>query len=690
MAQDTAGKLVQIRLLPEYGQVKGGDTIWIGVEQSIAPHWHTYWKNPGDSGTPTRIEWTLPQGFSVSDIHWPAPKKLPYGPLLNYGYEDNVILLQELSIPKNLPEGPITLSADLEILVCKEECIPEYGTYSLTLNGVGSETEDNSAYLATAHAKVPQQTEWHATFHEENNAFIITLKADEDAGFSQMSADNLSFFPADWGLVDNPENAEITVDGNTIKIKQPRGERPLSGMNSISGVLKHENGDKVQAFNFSATPKTINAVIEKTMDMGDTADYTIIKALLFAFIGGLILNLMPCVFPVLSIKALSLVKTAEKHPVQARIHGIAYTLGVLLSFLAIAGLLILLQASGAQIGWGFQLQNPFIVGLLAYLLFIIGLNLLGVFEFSLPFANAGGALTQHSGYGGSFFTGVLATLVAAPCTAPFMAGAIGFAFTQPPVISLIIFAALGLGLAAPYLILSFTPQLQHVLPKPGPWMNTFKQFLAFPMFVAALWLVWVLSEQTGTIGMSAILLGMVLIRFSIWLFAHKPQNQIGRGLILLLSTIAIGGALLLIPHDMSAPANAESTQLTFGETFSEQKLEQALAGDNPVFVEMTAAWCITCKVNHAVALNIDSTKELFKNENVTYLIGDWTNEDPVITKYLNRYGRAGVPLYVLYGKRNPQTNERPEPQILPQVLSPATVKEYIAGSIVTKNAPQPN
>ena len=338
-----------------------------------------------------------------------------------------------------------------------------------------------------------------------------------------------------------------------------------------------------------------------------------------------------------------------------------------------------LKAGGATIGWGFQLQNPLIVGGLAYLLFIIGLNLAGFFEFSNKFGNMGQSLAAKQGLSGSFFTGVLATLVATPCTAPFMAGAIGYALVQPAYVGLTVFAALGFGLALPYLALSVFPAFQKLLPKPGAWMDVFKQLLSFPMFGAALWLGWVLGIQTGADGMVSILIGMVLISFAIWMLKHKPKDTFWRNFVFVFVLIAFFGSFLVMPKIIKPIAMTDASHV-FGETYNPEKLSAVLSHDDPVFVEMTAAWCITCKINHRVAINVDSTKELFAKENVRFLIGDWTNEDPKITKFLESYGRNGVPLYVFYGARDPATGERPEAVVLPQVLTPSIVKSYILGS----------
>lgn len=620
--------LVKFRLLPERGQVAAGEEIWIGIEQSIAPQWHTYWKNPGDSGIATRIAWTMPAGFEVGDVRWPVPEKIPYPPLLNYGYEKNAVLLQKLRVPDDLPPGPATLKADMEVLVCKEECIPEYASLSVVLNDPAAGETDNAPFLAAALDRTPVAADWPAAFGEENGNLVLTLAPPGD--FS--CGGEMVIFPADWGMVDNAAPARVDADAGKIVLTQKRGERPLSELERAGFVVSCKTGDDpargVELIAQNAANAAANGGAVPAIPGVSDSEKTekILPALLFALLGGLILNLMPCVFPVLSIKALSLVKTAEKSPALARLHGLSYTAGVVLSFVLIAAALIALKAGGAQIGWGFQLQNPYITGGLAVLLLLIGLNLAGVFELKNPFGNLGGKLAAGGGLSGSFFTGVLATLVATPCTAPFMAGAIAYALLQPAYVALVVFAALGTGLALPYLLLSFIPALRNRLPRPGRWMETFRRVLSVPMFLAALWLLWVLAQQ--------------------------------------------------IPAAQGRAAHNEG----LGRPYSEQALKTALEGSEPVFVEMTAAWCITCKVNHAVAINVPSTRALFADMKIVYLVGDWTNEDPVITKFLGDYGRSGVPLYVFYGPRDSGTGERPDPKILPQVLTPGIVQRHIKGN----------
>lgn len=684
MESDDGANKVKVRLIAERTSIQGGEEIWIGIEQQIAPHWHTYWKNPGDSGSAPQISWDLPEGFEISEIQWPAPHKMPYPPLTNYGYSDSVILLQKLMVPDVLPEGKIELEADFEVLVCKEECIPEYGTYSLSLNDQDalSAQEDNGAYIAAALKKVPVMQGWDASYMQDGSEFVLSVTPSEK--LSNIDLDSVAIFPTEWGVVNNSAQAIVSEADGTYVIKQERGERDLSAVKMSEFVLRYEADGQEYTYAFEAGFN--NEVMNAAQTGADGQALSIessgfaggfLGALIFALIGGLILNLMPCVFPVLSLKALSLVKVAQKHPIEARIHGFAYTFGVILSFLVIAGALLLLKSVGAGIGWGFQLQNPLIVGALAYLLFILGLNLSGVFEFSNPFGNAGGQLANQSGPMGSFFTGILATLVATPCTAPFMAGAIGYAMVQPAYISLSVFAALGFGLALPYLALALFPPLQKILPKPGAWMEVFRQLLAFPMFGAAVWLVWVLGMQTGGGGSAALLSGMVFIAFGIWLMRHSPVKPVRLLIVRVLIVLSFVIAFVAMPkqHSNSVMPHSNSDHDEWYSAYSSEALEQALLSDKPVFVEMTASWCITCKVNHAVAINIDSTKTLFAEEDVQYFVGDWTNEDPEITKFLTRYGRSGVPLYVYYGAPSVDTGQRPDPEVLPQVLTPALIKK---------------
>lgn len=718
--QEKPAHYATFRLLAEKKEVKAGEEIWLGIEQTLYPQWHSYWKNPGDSGAAPRHDWQLPENFSVSDIHWPSPKKIPYPPLLNYGYENRVVLLQKLSIPQDLPAGPIALSVDVEALVCKDICIPEFASLELTLNDADAtkaetpEQNQDAAIIAQAQNLIPQTVNWKSHFRATNGHLSLQIEPADDflSNYSQL---NPVFIPADWGIMENAATPETGLEGQTLVIRQKlSGERKAEDLQTLSGLLAYTDQDgtyraveiaaqndmtaPVAGDNAAPVPLRTEAA-ETTASMAapdapqtgnseqDQVRRTgLVKALALALLGGLVLNLMPCVFPVLSLKALSLVKIAEKDRALARWHGLSYTAGVILSFLAIAIALIILQMGGAQIGWGFQLQNPVVIALLAYLLFVIGLNLGGFFEFSSRLGNTGNGLTQGGGLSHSFFTGVLATVVATPCTAPFMGVAIGYALLQSAPIALSIFAALGLGLALPYLALSFMPALQKILPRPGRWMDVFKQFLAFPMLGFAAWLVWILSQQAGSLAVLAVLVGMVLIAFGLWLWQHQPQKPALRRVVKILSLLSIAAAIVFLPLAVkTAPAGQNPTDLsghgqTFSAPYTPQALQTALAGDAPVFVEMTAAWCITCKVNHATSINIESTKKVFTDQNVQYLIGDWTNQDKDITAFLRTFGRNGVPIYVFYGRPDPQTRQRPQPVVLPQILTPGIVHDTVQGN----------
>lgn len=671
-AEDIA-KLLHIRLLAQRETIAPGETIWIGIDHVIAPGWHTYWINPGDSGTASRIAWSLPEEFEIGAINWPVPQKIPYGPLLNYGYEERVILLQPLTAPQTLPAGPIVLQAQIDTLVCQEECIPVTQNLSLSLNGENDGLGHNEM-LQQALARLPLQTAWDVSYRQEGADFVLSFPAQavQEIGAAQ----EIAFIPVDWGLISNPAVPKVDKTETGLRIAQARGERDLADVQTITGLLAMKNARGVlTGYQFtakpdpSAPPITAPPLAQDAQPKAQSL-LSLPLAFLYALIGGLILNLMPCVFPVLSLKALAVVKNAHHDTASARYHGLVYTAGVLVSFWIIAGVLIALQGAGAQIGWGFQLQSPLVVALLAALMFLVGLNLAGFFELTIMAGHTLSRWMAGHGLGTSFFTGILAVLVATPCTAPFMAAALGYAALQPPMIALLVFTGLGLGLALPYLAICFVPALQRTLPKPGPWMEIFRQALAFPMFGFAAWLVWVLAQQGGSFAVLSVLLGLIVLTLGIWLL----KNHRRAAKILGPMTFVLGFGFLLASGWMGA---SSSPQTAFGQSFSPAALDEALRSPDPVFVEMTAAWCITCKLNHATSINIESTRALFQKNNVRYLVGDWTNADPQITSYLRSFGRNGVPLYIVYGRPDPATGKRPEPVVLPQILTPGIVAEAV-------------
>lgn len=684
----------QIHILPERGTIAAGGTLTVAIQQILEPGWHSYWVNAGDSGTPPEIFWTLPAGFAAGEISWPTPHKIPYGQLMNYGYEGAVVLLQQIQAPAAIPSGPLSLSAEVTILVCKDICIPETSYHNFILND--GAVIDHSTLVAEARSKISRTDGPSGTYAEEGGFLTVTIESENELFINSIQLDTATLIPYEWGVIDNPATVSVTLLEDKLVLRQKRGDRNLSEINDIRTLITYKDKSNITqgidvvleavAPALSSTPTSFPRKEETPSALAIPSQKpSFMTALLSALLGGLILNLMPCVFPVLSLKAISLSKMSDKEQAHAAASGFAYTAGVTLSFALIAAILMALKAGGAQIGWGFQLQNPVVVYSLSLLLFVIGLNLSGVFLLQGNFTGAGQKLAQQDGLSGAFFTGVLATLVATPCTAPFMGVAMGFALTQPALLGLTVFIALGLGLALPYLLLTLAPPLRKLLPRPGAWMDTFKQFLAFPMYASAAWLIWVFAQQAGGMSVLAALTGMIAVAFTLWAWGRRPQHKTARItvsaliLIIFIAGLATGYAEALKPIPVSAPATVASQRPTTGiwENFTQGRLDELLHGDEPVFIDMTAAWCITCKVNERVALDIPETRMLFTEKGVHALKGDWTNQNPEITKFLESHGRKGVPLYVYYGPRDPASGMRPTPVVLPQILTPALVAETI-------------
>jgi len=670
-----ADEHVAVYGVPEKTTLKPGETVTVGLVHEIEPGWHIYWTNPGDSGTAPRTQWKDPD-IKTAPIQWPVPKKLPLGPLTNFGYEGKVVLLQDITLPEKLPDGPLKISATLDLLVCHEICIPESHAVSFFINdGPENDMEDSTAasIIERARTQLPLDMGWATTLSEANGDLIVTVNTDTPNAFAKLKS--IDLYPEEWGLILNTESTRADKDASTLTLHHKRGERPLSEVPVSKLVISYEDA---QGQRKAVRVSTLSAAAGAT-DTTKSSEVGFIKAVLLALLGGIVLNLMPCVFPVLSMKALSLVQMKDKEIAIARKHGLAYTLGILACFTLIAGILIALKAGGTQVGWGFQLQHPSVTLFLAYLFFVLGLNLAGFFEINFGLSNAGQKLTANSGLSGSFFTGVLATLVATPCTAPFMGVAMGYALTQPYYIALAIFLALGFGLALPYLALTFIPALRHILPRPGAWMERLRQFLAFPMFASTCWLIWVLSQQIDHMGQFAALLGMLALAFGIWLWKYRPAHIAGHlfYLIVMVASFGFVASTFFTMKPIETGIEAEKTAEQNWEDFSQAKLQEYLEGDKPVFVNMTAAWCITCKVNEKVALNTQSTQKVFEDHGVQYLKGDWTNQNPEITTFLEEYGRSGVPIYVYYGPRLEKHGVRPEPVVLPQILTPGLVENAI-------------
>jgi thiol:disulfide interchange protein len=677
VTSEAATEQVRARLLSEFSAVHPGQTLTVGVQQHIIPHWHTYWKNSGDSGLPTTIQWQLPPGATAGEIQWPIPSRYKIGPITNYGYENEVTLLTDIAVPDAAKIGErFPIHATVDWLVCEEECIPQQVQLAIELPIVAAGTTPRDAqggeWIAKARARLPVESPW--TFNVDYLPDAVELRI-ANAGLHAQSIKDVWFYASQWGHTVHSAEQSQRVEGDALVIRMQSGEAPASAATPLQGVLviSEQSGDSVLTRGFEITTPTITAPAVLTSDVALSLPY----ALLFAFLGGLILNLMPCVFPVLSIKALSLLDHAQHSQVQAKLQGVAYTVGVLASFIALGVVLLALRAGGAQIGWGFQFQSPLFVLLVAYLMFAVGLSLSGVFYVGGSIAGVGGSLAARSGYSGSFFTGVLAVIVATPCTAPFMGAALGYALAQPAVSLLAVFISLGLGLATPYLAISMWPNLQRRLPKPGAWMERVKQAFAFPMYATAVWLLWVLAQQAGPDAVAVALSGMVAIAFAAWLYtSSRNAKSVSRNLSSTLAAAAVVAAMIGgyagIREQSAAPMQAAVNTERGWEPYSSSRLQSLQAQGAPVFLNMTAAWCITCLVNERVALSDASVQDAFKQSEIVYLKGDWTQRDAAITSLLNQFGRSGVPLYVFYPK-----GAGSEPIVLPQILTPEIVLSTI-------------
>jgi thiol:disulfide interchange protein DsbD len=666
-----------VELLSEVGAVAPGAAFWVGLRQRIAPGWHTYWINPGDSGEPATVDWSLPAGFEAGPINWPSPERIPLNALMGYGYTGEVVLPVRITAPAGLEPGTrVTLAGQARWVVCEKICIPEEASVALTLP-VGPAVPDpaGAPVLAGALRAVPGPSPWTASFEASAEAVTLAVAA---PGLHAERVAEVWFYPLRWGVIEHAaaQTARVTPQGITLRMA--RGAEPGAVEAPIEGVLviteRLDGGTVRQAFALRAargggTPPAAGAL-------------ALPQALALALGGGLLLNLMPCVLPVLSVKALALAQHAGAGRGVLAAHGAVYAAGVLASFGVLAGVLLALRAGGERIGWGFQLQSPWFVTGLAYVLFVMALALSGVVALGSRLQGLGHGLASRGGYAGSFFTGVLATVAATPCTAPFMGVALGFALTQPWGTALLVFEALGLGLALPYLGLTLVPAWRRVLPRPGPWMGRLKELLAFPLYASVAWLVWVLSQQAGPTGVAAVLAGLVLVAFAAWLHAatrtsRAPWRRIAAAGAALAVAIALAlGALASPGPPVTGPGRAEAQGAVAWEPFSARRLASLRAEGRPVFVNLTAAWCITCLVNERVALRSTTVAGAFARAGVVPLKGDWTRRDPQITQVLDAFGRSGVPLYLLYPPSG-GTSTGGEPVVLPQILTEGAVLEAV-------------
>jgi thiol:disulfide interchange protein len=661
----------EAELVAEVAAIAPGQPFQAALRLVPRQGWHTYWRNPGDSGMATTLDWALPGGFTAGDIVWPAPRALPYGPLTNYGYDREHWLLVTLTPPADLTAPSVTLKTRADWLVCEEICIPEGADLELTLPVAKAPVRDpaRSAGFRQARQAVPTPFPGDASFRAEGKTLALRLAGLPLAGDAR-------FFPYAETLIENSApQAARTADGvTTLAVTLGAG---LPG-DTVDGVVTA--GDA--AYEISAAPGDFAMPAPPPASTGPAApagdgpaSVPLAQALLFAFLGGILLNLMPCVFPVLSLKALAVVKASGLSLREKRMEGLLYTAGVMVSFLALAGALLAFRAGGEAVGWGFQLQSPVVVAVLATILFAVGMSLAGYVELAGSFTGLGQGLVDRGGAAGAFATGVLATIVATPCTAPFMATALGAAMLLPPAAALAVFAALGFGLAFPMLLISEVPAIGRLLPRPGPWMERFRQFLAFPVLATVVWLVRVLGQQAGVHAVAALLGVFLLLAFAVWLWRTGSAGvgrAIGRGLAVL-ALVAAGWLVWLTGEQQAAPAAADGGPLA-AEPYDPVRLAAYRAAGEPVFVNFTAAWCITCLANERVALSTETVARRFGEFGVRYMKGDWTRRDPVITEALAAYGRSGVPLYLYFAPGGA------EAVVLPQLLTPDIVLDAVAGA----------
>ena len=685
----------QARLILSADSARPGDTVLAGVDMKMEPGWHTYWKNPGEAGMATKIEWQLPPGVTAGEIQWPLPEKLPPIEVTTYGYNDEVMLIVPLKLAADLKPGPLDLKAHVSWLECKEACIPGSGDVKATLN-IGNETKASvdAALIDLWKSKTPQAADslsarawWDKPANDDTRPLAIELSV-------PPKVQDVDFFPYGY------DNFEIQSETKSFLFEAGRNcflkvVRKFSGdwPAEISGVIVIKTGDlrtgfevKLPVSNQAPAGKIISAQTPSESRTGFQPVQAgrmpaLLSMLLYAFIGGLILNIMPCVLPVIALKILGFINHAQHEPRRVRALGLIYALGVLVSFLVLASVVIGVKAARHHAGWGMQFGSPEFVVVLTTLIMLVALNLFGVFEVTLGgrTLSAAGQLASKQGAVGAFFNGLLATALATPCTAPFLAPALGFAFAQSSSVIVLVFLFVGLGLAAPYVVLSWNPAWLKLLPKPGAWMEKFKIAMGFPMLLTA---VWLFNLAYDNYGKNVLWLGvfLVVVAFAAWVFgAFVQRGRTGRGVAaVIVLLLLMGGYRVALENQLHwrqpvAVADSAGTLKTSPDgldwqPWSSEAVAQARAGGKPVLVDFTADWCLTCQVNKKIAIEMPSVRKKLKDINAVALVGDYTHFPDSITAELNRFNRAGVPLVLVYPK-NPDA----PPLVLPQVLTPGIV-----------------
>jgi len=660
----------------EVSLIKGSyenNSLMIGIKMDMQENWHTYWKNPGDSGGPIKVKWGYKDTeINISEIFWPAPELIPYPPLMTYGYEDFAIFPFEVTSSK-ISIDEIDIEAEIDFLICADICVPEKAYIKTTIGDIGEDYKLNEWFK-----KVPQTT--LPTIIKSNEDFLnIRFSFNEEIK-------NIYFYIDQQGIVLHSGEQILIKEENNWLLKVPF-EKNIQSENPINGVISINNDHYL----ISSETETSNIQIIETNNLqtlqvrskdnsSESLQITFIQALIFAFIGGLILNLMPCVFPIISLKILSFVSIGKESKIKIRKHALSFCTGVLISFLLIGLTIVLLKEAGSFIGWGFQLQSPIIVAILAMIMFAIGIILLTDIDIGSSLTRLGGV--GSSSLSGSFLTGVLAVIVASPCTAPFMGAALGYALIQPSGTTLPVFASLGFGFAFPYLILSIYPNLISSLPKPGNWMVTLKQFFAFPMFATSLWLIWIFSLQTDTDLLINLLINLLLISLLFWMltiFKSKVFKLLTWVMIIL---VVVLQGLKLSNYESYNDENNNNSSFKVENNSQyiewETGIEESLKLDNQAYlINFTAAWCITCQANDKIALSRPKIKEYMKENNIKYIVADWTNKNQSILKALESYNRNGVPLYIFWKPGMSRS------EILPAILTEQILLDTFENDIIT-------
>lgn len=679
----------KVTVIFERSAATPGDSFLGALKLDLADGWHVYWRNPGDSGLPPTAEWTETPGITFGEFRYPVPHAIPLATLMNYGYEHQVVLPFQVTIADDVKPGTeIPVAGKIEYLICADVCIPEGVSLSTTLKiaATPEPDTDGSTIIAETLPHIPVAMTGKATVERTEKGFRISA-VDTGVAGAVPDAKEIRFFP-DGPEVSHPAKQTVKTGPEGVSIEIVASDFAKEGDQNINGIIAITDGKGfARGWEVQAAPgplpvgvdaKTfVNAAVGAAASTPAAPLLGITEILItlgLAFIGGLVLNLMPCVLPVLTIKAAGLVHTAHD-PKESRAHGVAYLAGVVVCFAAIGAILLALRAAGEQAGLGFQLQYPPVTAFFALVMFAVGLNLLGVFEMGGSLMGVGSGLAERGGTSGAFFTGLLAAFVGAPCVGPFMAPAFATALSQPAPIVMAVFIAVGIGLAAPFVLLSFTPAFAKVLPKPGRWMETFRQVLAFPMFITVLWLLWVLAGQSDAEGVIAVLAGAILLGFGIWLAKKIGQGGVGRAIaaLVIIAAFVAPAAWTVWPRQ-----EAEASTATIAmNAWSPEKVAELQGEGRVIFVDFTARWCVTCQFNKG-AMHDASVAKTFEELNVAFLEADWTKKDKVIADELAKHGAAGVPLYLVY----PASGGAP--QKLDQILTPGMIQQAVrqaAGSL---------